>query len=162
VNKREEFYKFIRFGIVGILNTFIDWAIFSLLFYFTPLGSNTMYGKYIANTISFSIAVANSYILNKNWTFKEKGKAETAQIVKFITVNIVSLLISLLMLYLASDIFRLDIAYPFKLLGFELSADSYIKLNVMLIKFIIVTPFVLLVNFIGNRLFVFKGDKTHE
>ena len=60
--------KFIKFGLVGVLNTLINWIIFALL--------NFVGVKYhiVANAIAYAIATANSYIWNSKWVFKYNGK----------------------------------------------------------------------------------------
>lgn len=57
--------KWVRFCCVGLLNTGIDLGIFSLLFYVfeVPL--------LVSNSIAYLAAVANSFLLNKFWTFSE-------------------------------------------------------------------------------------------
>ena len=59
--------KFIKFGLVGVLNTLINWIIFALL---------NFVGVYyiVANVIAYAIATANSYIWNSKWVFKYNGK----------------------------------------------------------------------------------------
>ena len=59
--------KFVKFGLVGVLNTLINWIIFALL---------NFIGVYyiVANVIAYVIATANSYIWNSKWVFKYNGK----------------------------------------------------------------------------------------
>lgn len=54
----------LRFGIVGGVNTLIDFAIFFSLVYFVGLGAVA------ANAISYLVAVVNSYLMNFLWTFR--------------------------------------------------------------------------------------------
>lgn len=61
--------QFIKFAIVGVSNTAVDWVVYYLLI-------NTVLSvtdeKSIAKAISFLIAVVNSYIWNTVWTFKKE------------------------------------------------------------------------------------------
>lgn len=61
--------KAISFGLIGCVNTVVDFAVFSLghLYFGLPIVP--------ANLISWSIAVTNSYVLNSTITFaKESGR----------------------------------------------------------------------------------------
>jgi len=53
-----------RFGLVGVTNTLLDFGIFALLYY--QLDQPLL----VANSLAFSAAVVQSYLLNKAWTFK--------------------------------------------------------------------------------------------
>ena len=60
--------QFIRFFLVGILNTGIDFAVLNFLIYLTGKSSGIYFP--IFKSISFIVAVTNSYFMNKHWTFK--------------------------------------------------------------------------------------------
>ncbi len=91
--------RFIRFCIVGAINTGIDVAVFSLLFY--GLDINLL----VANSFGFVAAVINSYLLNKIWTF-EDGSAHSAQrIALFLLIALGGLGISNLVVYLLAGSF---------------------------------------------------------
>jgi len=64
-------YQFIKFAETGVLNTFIDMGILSLLSGLTGITS----GAWLVplNTVSFFCATTNSYYWNKLWTF-QRGK----------------------------------------------------------------------------------------
>ncbi len=61
------FVKFIKFNIVGVMNTALDLGIFALL---TWIGV----GEGLAKTVSYSCGVLNSYFWNSRWTFKQEHK----------------------------------------------------------------------------------------
>lgn len=73
--------KLLKFGLVGIFNTLITIISFWILLKF---GMNYL----IANTIAYSIGVANSYYWNKNWVFKPNNKG-SSMFFKFLTVNLI-------------------------------------------------------------------------
>ena len=55
--------KFIKFGLVGVLNTIINWILFRLL--------NSIGVYYIiSNIIAYSISTVNSYLWNSKWVFE--------------------------------------------------------------------------------------------
>jgi putative flippase GtrA len=76
--------QFIKFAIIGVSNTVLDFIIFSGLHW---LGLNYL----VANVISFSTAVLNSYYWNRRWTFRSQNTNWRAEMVKFIAVSIIGL-----------------------------------------------------------------------
>lgn len=58
-----------RFLAVGVLNTGLDWAIYFALTRLIPFFTAQ---PTAAKAISYSISVLNSYLLNREWTFKSK------------------------------------------------------------------------------------------
>jgi putative flippase GtrA len=58
--------RFAKFSLVGVLNTFIDVALFSVLFYVFKLN------PFVANLFSFLGAAFNSYLLNGSLTFGDR------------------------------------------------------------------------------------------
>lgn len=82
----------IRFLFVGGLNTLVGYGIYALCIFF---GIN----YFIANLISTVIGVIHSYIWNKLFTFKSKNTVKK-EVPKFISVYLISFLISNLILYI--------------------------------------------------------------
>lgn len=81
------FKQIIRFGEVGILNTFIDFGILNLLIGVTGITSG--WGLAPFNTISFLFGVTNSYFWNKLWTFDKGGKTGGKEFFQFLIVSAV-------------------------------------------------------------------------
>lgn len=82
--------QFVKFCIVGVLNTAVDFAVYIILAR-GLLGFRLHY--LLANIIAFSLAVMNSYTLNRRWTFRNQDTKRTIQFTKFLSVNMVSLLL---------------------------------------------------------------------
>jgi len=79
--------RFIKFSIVGISGTIIDFGIFNLLLYMRL-------SSIFASTISFIIAVINNFYWNRNWTYPEsKIQSIATQLIKFSSVSLAGLLI---------------------------------------------------------------------
>lgn len=141
VLKSKPLLQFGKFFIVGILNTGIDFAILNLLMLVTGIFK----GPYIMifSTISFTAAVANSYFLNKRWTFQDKTGSDSAnKFVKFIAVSVGGLLLNNSIIY-----FLTTYTNP----AFGLSPVLWANFSK-----IIATVAVLGWNFAGYKLFVFK------
>jgi putative flippase GtrA len=121
------FVQFIKFSIVGALNTII-----SMLIYYTFLKVGLFY--IAANTLAYAIGMINSYTLGKKWVFKSKNSSKTAM-PKFIIVNLISLILTNSFLYLVADI---------------------LKFNVVSAQ-LIVTPLMIIINYAGNKAWAFRG-----
>lgn len=91
-NNKAGIIQFIKFNLVGIVNTLVDFSVFTVL---------TFFGMYYmaAQVISYSCGVVNSFVMNKYWTFGDKSTPHGYEIFKFIAVNGVSLAVSLSILY---------------------------------------------------------------
>jgi len=77
--------SFFRFAIVGVLNTAIDYTIFLGLSW---AGVSIV----LAQTLSYSAGTLNSYLLNRNWTFRERNLSGTWKpFVSFIMLNLITL-----------------------------------------------------------------------
>lgn len=101
INKYRRLFKF---GIVGVLNTLVDFVSFTIL--------NTIGINYIlCQVVGYSIGTLNSYVFNKNWTFKrvESNKKIHEEVIQFIIVNIFSLVITELGLILLVNNFKFNI-----------------------------------------------------
>lgn len=87
------------FGLVGVLNTGIDIAVFTFLYYELSLSLIE------ANTIAYFLAVTNSFLLNKNWTFAEtrkEGKTHR-QFILFLILGLCGLVLSNLVVYILAN-----------------------------------------------------------
>lgn len=81
--------EILRFGIVGGLNTIIDFLVFTILIYIIGLKPG------LSQSISYSVGAINSFILNKKWTFKIKKSDKLLQeIIRFVIINGISLVVS--------------------------------------------------------------------
>ncbi|MHB9019604.1 MAG: GtrA family protein [Minisyncoccota bacterium] len=79
--------QFIRFFCVGLLNTGIDFGVLNFLIFLTGKTSGIYFP--IFKSISFIIAITNSYFMNKHWTFKSLDNKSAGEFLKFFGVNIV-------------------------------------------------------------------------
>lgn len=89
------FRQLIKFSIVGAGNTIIDFSVYFLLTRYAGIPF------LLASAISWLLAVTSSFTLNKLWTFRVKGTLGIReQYIKFFLVSVVSLVLSLSILWL--------------------------------------------------------------
>src|SRR3989304_2878423 len=75
-----------KFAVVGAINTMIDVIILNALVFLGFAATIIVFGQkfLIANIISVAAAMVNSFILNKQWTFKSVDKENIyLEIIKF-------------------------------------------------------------------------------
>ena len=123
----EDLHRFIKFGLVGVLNTSINWIVFIIL---------NMLGMYyiFSNIIAYSLSTLNSYIWNSKWGFKYSGDDVKETTAKFIILNIIGLILNTCILYILVDIIGLN----------------------KIVSLIITTVIVMILNYFINKLWVFK------
>ena len=119
-NNKKNLIQIIKFGSIGIMNTAIDYLLFALFFSLCNID------KSIAQVLSTAIAMTNSYILNRYFTFSKKGSVKINEIWKFIIVNLVSMGVTIILLNLFYDVCHLElfanyilsaVSVPFSLSG---------------------------------------------
>lgn len=119
--------RFIKFSMVGVINTLVNWIIFFIL---NALG---MY-YILANIIAYILGTVNSYLWNTLWVFKYKDKASTETTIKFIILNLIGLGLNTGILYVLVDLCNLN-----KFIGL-----------------VTTTAIVMIINYIVNKLWVFN------
>ena len=86
-------FQVAKFISVGILNTLIDWGILTVQVILT--GINMGLGYSIFKSISFMVAVFNSFVWNKYWTFKKNDTGKTQQeLLQFLLLSLVGFCIN--------------------------------------------------------------------
>lgn len=119
-----------RFSMIGVINTLIDFTVFSIL--------HSLFGvSYVLSQgLGYSIGVANSFILNKKWTFSDRkaNKKSIHEFFQFVVVNLISLIITMM--------------------AMNLLVES-LNLNVYISK-VLVTILAQVTNFLGYKLWVFS------
>ncbi|MDO8572389.1 MAG: GtrA family protein [bacterium] len=137
--------EFIKFFIIGILNTVIDFTALNLLILFFGIGTN---GEFyiLLKSASFLIAVANSYFFNKYWVFRNGGDPHVKESFFFFTVSFIGFLLNVSISYFA-----------FLSINAVYAVSPHLAANIGAIAG---TGAVVLWNFIGYKFFVFS--KKHE
>jgi putative flippase GtrA len=135
IDKKIDLRTFTKFGVTGFINTGVDWLAFTVFLEIFGLQAR------FAQVAAHSIAIINSYIINKNWTFKNdnakdksRGGFPYKEIFKFLAVQGTSLCIG----YAGMVILH-----------------NNLGLNEYLCKIPIVCV-TIIINYFGNKLLVFK------
>ena len=105
-NRQEVVGEALRFIIVGVMNTLIDFAIFFAL----VLGFDLHVA--LANVIAFSVAVINSFFMNKYWSFRNRASnlQSGRQLALFVAVNLGGMALSTATVWGLADVIPLVLA----------------------------------------------------
>lgn len=86
-------FQFVKFALVGTLNTFIDLGVLNLLILISGIASGLLFSVF--KGISFIMAVVNSYFWNKFWTFKKKKTVRAPkEFLQFFLITVIGFLIN--------------------------------------------------------------------
>jgi putative flippase GtrA len=135
--------QFIKFLLVGVLNTGIDFGVLNLLMLSTGIISGIYYSVFKA--ISFICSVTNSYIWNKKWTFKRGKSLEKKEFSKFFIISLMAFGVNIGVASILVNI-----------IGPVGGISSYVWANISALA---ATGFTTLINFFGYKYLVFK-DKS--
>ena len=138
IKNKKATLQFGKFLVVGAVNFLVDFGIFKLL----TVALSMLVAP--ANVISYTSGVINSFLLNRYWTFKIKHKFVSVHFAKFVFVNLVSLGVNTLAVWVLVDLYH----FSDGLFGVQ---NLYAKL--------IATVFSFTVNFAGNKLLVFRENQ---
>ena len=128
MNLWELIKKGLKFCVTGGLNTIIDLVVT------TALNSLLHVNINLAKPIGYICGMANSFIMNKKWTFKTGGGKTKKELIKFILVNACMLGLSLVLI----NVFKTHL---------ELG-DTWSNL--------LSTAIVMVINFLVSNFWVFK------
>ena len=131
------FRQFIKFGMVGILNTIVGTAV--MFFAYNVLH----FGYWLSSALNYIIRSILSYILNKRFTFESKKKSKK-EVVRFV----VNISVCYLLAYRAAEPFAGKMLSMFGL---------KIEKNILeQIAMLFGMCFFIILNFWGQKIFVFK------
>ncbi len=152
--KKESVRQALKFSAVGVLNTLVDYGVFYIMLALFNVD------KSVSQVFATAVAMSGSYIINRHWTFKEKGKAKKGQIIKFIATNLISMSCTIIFMNFFHDIIHIHqwVNSGFEALGVSFNLDG--DIGVMFCK-IAASVLSFAVNFVGNKFWVFK-EKTKK
>ena len=85
-------FEFIRFGIVGVLYTLVDFGLLNILMFSFKINSGSWF--IVLRSFTFMVGVLVSFNFNKDWTFRGDKKEQKLKLIKFIFVSLITLLIN--------------------------------------------------------------------
>ena len=146
--------QFIKFALVGITGTAIDFGGFALLW--RGLGLNPI----LASAISFSVAVVNNFLLNRIWTFADvPARNPAAQLGQFSVVATVGLGLNLSLMAVLIEVVEPRLSLILRLGAPGAAGWRLLEPNLEwwpLLSKAVATVIVLFWNFAGNRLWTFR------
>lgn len=136
------FFQLAKFGIIGATNFIVDLGIFSLLIWITDISEGA--SILLFKAASVSVAIVNSYIWNKFWSFGERSTDEAKirkQFFQFVAVSVAGLIINTLVTYTVNEVGNV----------FDIEKTTW-----TVIAKASASVIVLVWNFVGYKFFVFK------
>lgn len=120
--------QFITFALIGGVNTVVDFLVFTVFNEMSGLAID------ICQALGYSAGLISSFVLNRSFTFKkEKTAGIIPQIIRFLLINGISVLISMILIKW------------FYIVG----------INEYIAK-VLVTGIIMVINYMGYKLFVFS------
>lgn len=137
--------KSLKFGLVGMVNTLVDYTILNLLVF--SLGVFAPAALVFCNVFSFLGANINSYVMNKRWTFEDRSGWSQNEYLVFLLCSLGGLGINCGVIFLLS--------YGF----FDPEASFFIHLNLSKLAATVAS---MIWNFLSYKAFVFNRRVTVE
>ena len=153
--KGRSLLQLIKFAIVGASNTVVDMIVNTVVSFLLNLFTSGGWIVYAAKAIGYACGIVNSYVLNSRWTFKEERTRDAREKVSFVAVNVLVLLVSFALIWIFKNLLHINVwwenqqipAWLKKIIGGDLFCS------------LLATCICIPVNFILNKLLVFKGKK---
>jgi len=130
-----------KYGVIGVLNTFLNAGIYNFLIFITNIASGFTVDSFFI--VAFIITVTNSFLWNRYWTFEQIGTETVSKdAFQFFFVSTIVAVINFVILHIIVNV-----------IGAPAGIDLKIWANIAL-AFTIITAF--FGNFFGYKFFVFK------
>ena len=139
------FYQLAKFLEIGVLNTLVDMGVLNFLVSISGVTAGATLGAF--NTLSFSLAVVNSYFWNKFWTFNKESKAGGGkEFTSFIIVSVIGWAINTGIVVLGTTYLAAKDSF---------SAGAWVNIMKIAATFIAMAW-----NFVGYKFIVFKAKNN--
>ncbi len=138
--------QFVRFAMIGGLNTGVDLIILNVLMFSTSQFEGTWYSVFKA--VSFAAAATFSYFMNKKWAFKDDSKEKGVQkFSQFFAVSIIGAIVNVSIATLVVTYLKPTLGTDFLFLSDQLWGN---------VGALFGTAVGLIWNFLGYKFIVFK------
>ncbi len=124
--------QFIRYVIIGLMNTVLDFSIYTVL---TRTWQFWSEHYLFANGIAFFIVVTWSFYWNKHWTFQDHSRTHCRQFPKFVLVTLMGIFIAELVLFASVQLLQI-----YDLLGKMIAGPLVVSWNFLAYRFWTFTP----------------------
>jgi putative flippase GtrA len=154
-NGKKNLLQFIKFGLVGASNTAVDMIVQIVLGFIILKFTKESWGvTYAVKGVGYACGILNSYILNTRWTFKQEHTKSGREKFGFVLVNLIVFALSLILTKLLfANAFKLDAWWN----GLALPEWLHKLVSGQRFCSLLATVICIPLNFILNKLFVFKG-----
>ena len=161
--KGKSLVQLIKFALVGASNTVVDMIVNTALSFVLNLFFSGGWIVYLSKAVGYGCGLLNSYFWNSRWTFREERRRDAREKISFVAVNIAVLLISFGLIWLFKNVFNFDDSWD-AMMASASKVPAFIKKIVTgeLFCSLLATCICIPVNFILNKLFVFKGKADTE
>jgi putative flippase GtrA len=95
-------WQFVRFGLVGCVNTTIDLLVLNGLLQLWP--TQNIARLLLFNTIAYACGALNSFALNKYWTFRRAGRPKAREGARFLLITLAAIVCNDLILWFMGKI----------------------------------------------------------
>ena len=146
--KFKVFYQLGKFVLVGGLNFLVDLGVLNLLIFLSGIAAGWYFSLFKA--VSFSVAVINSYLFNKFWTFKSPDAVSDKETVKGMGREFLGFLVITLV---GLGINNLTASLIVNWIGpqWNISPELWANIGAM-----VASAVGLIWNFLGYKFFIFK------
>ena len=93
-------WQFVRFGLVGCVNTTIDLLVLNGLLWLWP--EQTIARLVLFNTLAYACGALNSFVFNRYWTFQRTGRPKAREGARFLLVTLAAIVCNDLIVWLMS------------------------------------------------------------
>ena len=112
--------KFVKFGLIGVLNTLVDFGVFYVMDRWVIregptlalLGMTVAAGPYISNAVAYVVANVHSFVWNKLWTFEKRDRVTKGEALRYLATSAGYVLISTASLAVCIRILSLPLLAP--------------------------------------------------
>ena len=142
IKNQSGFFQLGKYGVVGVLNTFLNAGIYNFLIFITNIASGFTVDSFFI--VTFIITVTNSFFWNRYWTFEQIGTETVGKdAVQFFSISAAVAIVNIGILHLMVNI-----------IGAPAGIDLIIWANIALALTIITAFFG---NFFGYKYLVFSA-----